>query len=1417
MENKVVTTNKGLYTDVPKNSQPEGTYSFALNAVDLSDEGEQYFIGNETGNTTAYSFPTGYLQIGHIPLINDDVIIFLGKIDGTGGEIGIGDKFGNYTTLINNDGFEWTFEDQVQGMLSIIDGCDRKIYFRAPKLWSINIDSLDQYLLAGETTTTANADGAGWDTDLMKWFPNYTIPVFDDISVNDNGGDLPMGTYQIITNYLDASLNEIGWMNMTLPIPIVNESYSGDYLLIDGGLNSLYPPSSKSISFSMSNVDTSFPYLRIAVVASNDNVRTGYKIIDLPITADTLDYTITTIQDTSITTVTLSELSIGKTIYEEAKTVNQSGNRALLGNVKEKNVNHAAFQQAANNITSHWFNKAVVDSSAIPNPKSPEIYLDLRGYMSDEVYAFGIVWQFPDGYETPVYHIPSRLVNTGYNGDVLPNYEPNVWHNRLAPTTTWDDSEYTVGTDIDEEEVKHLNLTTGDTVKRWQVFNTGIRFTTPATDYFAEGEFAYWEGDLSYPDTLDCNGVRIFPEGKIRHHKFPDATLVPYQTVDEETFTTYPLGARFENINIPTEYADLALTYKIVRIKRDKANSSVVDKGMFFRTWYAVTEDIFYQTSSYNGSRYGASVFYYNDPLMQTFHSLNTKFYRNSLGGTHIKLDQKIVAHPYDTGDYVDYVTSDGAAFGDYRSRIRFTGTDSDATYVPTITNRQVELQAYVDADTQLENVFTKTFDNTEQQEAFIIKTADSVPDPDTDETAMGGILTSSIVTAYYGGVKKYLPNQYGSISSGTYMSCMTNNISDTEADVYGGDTFITSIYFRRCARNLQVPVNHDEAYQYNNRELIRFFVESTINGYFRHEGLEDTEVYYPKTYLGAFDDFLELETLINGSLDTDLIPNYYAYNRDYSQESDVKVYFAIPNNFDYCSDCNTEFKTRVAYSEVKSTEGTQDSWIVFRANNYRDLPANKGDITNIFINNDKVYVHTEQSLFLMPTTQQTIQTDEAEIFLGNSQFFALDPVELKSIIEGYMGSNSQWATITTEYGTFFVSYDKLFLFSDTLAEISDLGMRQFFIDNKLQFLDSFRELLLSFNGLTLEFPNEDNPANPYGVGWITAFDRVKHRLIIHKRDFKILFGLGSVESPEGFWGVKNDLITYPDLAIVYDTDINWFTQYDSDDDVFRRLSFNNTDYFENKSLTISFDIKNKHWVSYHSYLPQYIFNTYSKWYSNDYTTLSGIGGVQVDTDVQSIIYTSDSWRHNDGEYQTFYNVVKPHIVELVFPQNILESQINKSLGYVSQARIFDTDYKQWKDVQNKTFDRIWLYNDTQSSGYLSCVVTNNNSNPYISINYSPTVAYLYKADKTWRLNSKRNLVSSTSTVPIATSRWTDVAASYYIDKLVNQDSLNTTQSQYNLQKFRDKYITMRLISDDPENHKLLTQYSYTLQTKSAR
>ena len=1386
---KATATVKGMYQDVSKNNQPENTYSFALNAVKTSEEGEDGFLVNEKGNSVEYTLDSGFKLIGHYTLPDNEVILFSVNTSTGISEIGLQNKLNNYSTIIKSDCLGFTLENQVQATLNYVNKCERVITFRAPKLYQVNIDSLTKYLLPGYGIVDANATAAGWDCDQMKLFSPFDYACVDDVEVLNTGGILKMGAYEFTATYLDESLNEAGWMGFSMPAPVVDDSLTAGFNQIDGGTHNIGPETSKSIRISFSNIDQSYEYLRLAVVATIDGIRTSYRVAEIPIAGTTLEYTLT--QTETLPIIDLESLTVSKAIYDTAQTVSQKDNRILIGNLTEKNVDLSKFQQAANDIQTRWVAKEVIpEDVGGSHVKSPDYYQDNRSYMTDEVYMIGIEYLFKDGYRTPIMHIPGREKDKDYLGTgLIPAGEYNLWHNRPVATSGWDSSVYTLGTAaLPYEEAKHI-IPSG-MLERWQIANTAVRDTTAITGYHASGELAYWESELAYPNDTDSDGNRIYPTGNIRHLKMPDFTLIStidWDAVNTQT-KTYPLGLDFYNIQIPAEYADEVVGYKIHRVKRTSTTSSVIDKGMFTRMLASnasalasgdIDEPIVFQPFPYQSTR-STGLFADNATYFNAFHGAKVKFDQTGITPSFIKMDQVIKNRAFTSGDLINYSAS---STPDFRSYMRVSGIDSSPS-VPSFTNRKLLRSAFVDPDTNLSNVFSKLVNNLEQQELYLLEFEDPVPNPGTN---LDGLVSTDTVEFHYGGLKQYLPSQYGNLYDVVYIPCDDCYIDSATSSIvmYGGDTFISPIYFRRSARMVNgggyfYPVNHTTAATYRERHIIKFYTESTINTALRHEGLESAEVYYPKSYEGDFDSFANLEATL-GSTDDDLLPNYYAYNTDYSKEPDNQVAFPVQLNYDWKGTCTNKYTRRVAYSERQNEESTIASVKQFLVNNYRDLDGIKGDIVNIFSDKDKLYIQSKGGLWLLPTNEQVIQTDQAAVYVGNSGFMSLDPVSLSSLVDGYTGSKAQWATTLTEFGTFIVSNDKLFMLGEGLQEVSVIGLKEFFIKNKLTYPQNLLEFLED-NGLTpdYEFPNYDNPANPNGVGYIGVWDRDNERYILTKRDFKIL-----IEKSD-FWGIYNSAISYTVGSIVYDLDLHKFKRLDPDG--WELIEFTDSNYFQNLSYTLSFDAREKSWISFHSYLPNYMYNTYDRWFT--------------------YIHSSNTvYRQDVDNFQEYYGVIYPHIIELVIPSHQFVSSVSKSLAYISQAKQYNDTYEEWVDNRLKTFDKVWLYNDHQSSGYLDVDVINSSSDPFQSINYSPTTIQAFKADKTWQLSAKRNIFNNTLNIPISTKRWSDIGIEYFIDKIPNADAHDATIDQFELAKLRDKYLAIRLKLDSPDNNQIATQF----------
>lgn len=564
----------------------------------------------------------------------------------------------------------------------------------------------------------------------------------------------------------------------------------------------------------------------------------------------------------------------------------------------------------------------------------------------------------------------------------------------------------------------------------------------------------------------------------------------------------------------------------------------------------------------------------------------------------------------------------------------------------------------------------------------------------------------------------------------------------------------------------------------------------------------------------------------------------YYNVNKDYSRRNKEKIFFHLPLEYDCCSECQEDFPHRIKYSEQSFQEETSDNFRILLPNNYRDIPGETGEITNIFTMNNNLFVHTLESLWNLPKNHQERITNQIVSFIGTGDFFSVPPRKLIDDNTGHSaGLQHQWATVKTPIGYFFVSENqrKIYMFDgQKLTEISMLGLSRWFKNNLPINVDN------NFYNATedLEYPYRDNPSNPIGSGFILAYDSNKERILITKKDFLLA---NKISDNKDFQVCYNngDMIVFKDFrkTIESESTINWrfigiencrlkFSKPTVKSREETRLIYNpNTNQFEeskvtvpyvetefkyidgeiienplelDKSWTMSFSLKHNSWTSWHSYTPNIYITTPEKLYS----------------------FKSDNniiWKHNElGSYQYFYGKYYPHIIEYVSLSNPLETRVWNHIRLQTTASIYDEKYEQYTEDRFTTFNKMVLYNSRQSSGELNLVVKDTSylnedyfSNQTINLNNNSSI--IDRRERDWLVNDFRDIVID-YTKPLWNSSIEATKGFYYIDKVINESVLDYNKSWEQLESFRDKYLVVRLIldnfADKESNVKLTTNYT---------
>lgn len=406
---------KGLNLDSPPLDQPEGTYRFALNAVNASKEGDSNFLTNEESNEIAEHIPEGNVVVG-MQYIGDAEIVILSVNEDTGvSEIGVmilTEGYSSYTTIITDEertdeyGLSFIPYKEAQIVFRLRRGCERTIYFtddiNPPRYF--NIDDPESFKTRGKLNPKK--------FELQKTYSK--IPVFNSPIVNDSGGNLLPGSYNFAIQYLDENLNPTEWITSTPVVKIYNDLSTKPYSEINGSINSdvdylRFPRTSKSIEVSLSSLDTDFVYYRLAIIEATSGTGEISRVLFTD-TISTTNRTFVYSGNNALSIGTKEEIKQVTEYIERAGTIVQLENRLLLGNVKGPDNSNCSLQELASAINAECVTKEV-NLSSIKDPsnsKNPTQNFGGLGYMPGEIYSFGIVYIFEDGSTTPVFHIPGR-------------------------------------------------------------------------------------------------------------------------------------------------------------------------------------------------------------------------------------------------------------------------------------------------------------------------------------------------------------------------------------------------------------------------------------------------------------------------------------------------------------------------------------------------------------------------------------------------------------------------------------------------------------------------------------------------------------------------------------------------------------------------------------------------------------------------------------------------------------------------------------------------------------------------------------------------------------------------------------------------------------------------------------------------
>jgi hypothetical protein len=343
------------------------------------------------------------------------------------------------------------------------------------------------------------------------------------------------------------------------------------------------------------------------------------------------------------------------------------------------------------------------------------------------------------------------------------------------------------------------------------------------------------------------------------------------------------------------------------------------------------------------------------------------------------------------------------------------------------------------------------------------------------------------------------------------------------------------------------------------------FYCESSYNLDLRQAFNNKEGDFWPHVSTYIPDDWVQ-ENFVSIAYD-----NTYNYNVTYSKQNKENTFSHLPA--DWTKDfCFTYYPFRTIYSDSQNIDADNrvNSWLTYRSVSYFDFPQNYGNLISLDGIQNKAILARFENKSLLYNTLLTIDTSNPQAaYMGNPTLFrSSPPIDFAETDLGYVGSQNKFL-LKIPQGQITVDAKRGQIFLITGEGAKDLtsfssGMNNFFTNH------------LAFEILKY-FPNVDVDNHFNGIGLHGVYDARYERIIITKLDYI------PIDS-----NVKYDALTKQ-----FYIEKNVGTSSIRVD-----ITLGDTDYFCNKSWSVSYNFNTQSWISFHSYIPNFYIGENNFFYS---------------------------------------------------------------------------------------------------------------------------------------------------------------------------------------------------------------------------
>lgn len=343
-------------------------------------------------------------------------------------------------------------------------------------------------------------DSEQFDLDTSLYKRVNTIPTITFNSVLPSG-NLKVGNYVIYIKYADADGNETDFVGES---GIISCFIGGDRdpFSIDGGFRDQL--ASKSISLTVSDIDSSYDYIKVYYTRSTSDVDSNRVVtaheIDrkFPVRNNSCNVIITGSEETK--DIPVSDINIQYSIIDKAKSQTVCQNMLFLGNSCKPDMMYKDLSDISLRLlpyliesdSERFIGKTSYDYSDLSDQSYSHEYYNMLniynkvGYWNEEIYRFGVVYIMKDGSLSPVYNIRGKNgipkfeeLQSAYLQSDLWKYENNEKVRNYIPI---DESTFDVsGTSYLENAKGVLRINTDSDSRK--VYGIGIAIPTEVSEY----------------------------------------------------------------------------------------------------------------------------------------------------------------------------------------------------------------------------------------------------------------------------------------------------------------------------------------------------------------------------------------------------------------------------------------------------------------------------------------------------------------------------------------------------------------------------------------------------------------------------------------------------------------------------------------------------------------------------------------------------------------------------------------------------------------------------------------------------------------------------------------------------------------------------------------------------------------------